>query len=174
MLYHAATGASSRPPRAPVRGGVCRPYPQRPRPALIGPPAFFTSFPFIHRFCLDSFAPEPGSGTPSATSVCGRRARARTKPHYYTGRRGNLPCRLRPIVAPSFGLTAFGVRRSVYCARWGDAALSWAGPLHLALEGRRLIARGVNPWMERGRLRIRFSPGGATVSLFPGVYTLGY
>ena len=62
--------------------------------------AFFTSFPFIPRFCLDLLAPELCSGTPSAIRCFadGRR-RANTKRHYYTERRGNLPCQLRPIQA---------------------------------------------------------------------------
>ena len=60
--------------------------------------AFFTSFPFIPRFYLDFITPGLRSGMPS-TPRCfadGRR-RANAKRRYYTKRRGNLPCPLRPI-----------------------------------------------------------------------------
>jgi hypothetical protein len=61
---------------------------------------FFTSFPFIPRFCLDFLAPDFRSGTPSALPcfTYGRMG-ANAKRRYYTKRRGNLPCQLRPILA---------------------------------------------------------------------------
>jgi hypothetical protein len=58
---------------------------------------FFTSFPLIPRFCLDLFTPELCSGMPSVLHrLAGRRMGADAKRRYYTKRRGNSPCRLRP------------------------------------------------------------------------------
>ena len=105
--------AASRRPRVPWRavGGLSA-LPSSAPTGVDRLLPFFTSFPFIRRFCLDLLAADLYSGTPSALRCYadGRR-RAKTKRNYYTKWRGNLPCRLRPIPTPSSRPAAFGVRR---------------------------------------------------------------
>jgi hypothetical protein len=86
-------GLSALPSSAPT--GVDRPLP------------FFTSFPFIPRFCLDLITLELCSGTPSALHCfTDGRMSANTKRRYYTERHGNLPCQLRLI--PGAGCKPLG------------------------------------------------------------------
>jgi hypothetical protein len=77
-----------------------------PSSALIGVDRlrpFFTSFSFIARFYLDFPAPELSSGMLSALRrFADGRMRANAKPHYYTKRRGDSLCQLRPN--PASGL----------------------------------------------------------------------